>query len=91
LVLLPVSAILIRILVVSPDLIVMLLLVFALMILWFVGRVLRASSVIFDKVGLKVYTAGLILIVILVGFPLGFYEYNMSIFAFAEYFFNVLL
>ncbi len=91
LVLLPISSILIRILVVSPDLIVVLLVLFALMILWFVGRVLRASSVIFDKVGLKVYTAGLILIVILLGFPLGFYEYNMSIFAFAEYFFNVLL
>ncbi len=91
LVLLPISSILIRILVVSPDLIVVLLVVFALMTLWFVGRVLRASSVIFDKVGLKVYTAGLILIVILAGFPLGFYEYNMSIFAFAEYFFNVLL
>ncbi len=91
LVLLPISAILIRILVVSPDLIIALLLIFALMMLWFIGRVLRASSVIFDKVGLKVYTAGLILLVILVGFPLGFYEYNMSIFAFAEYFFNVLL
>ena len=89
--LLPVAIILTRILVFAPELVVVFLILYAVVLLWSIGRILRSTAVVFDLSSGKVYFVGLLIFLILIAVPVTIYQLNYSIFAYAEYFVEVLV
>lgn len=91
LLLLPVAIILFRILVVSPQSVVIFLGVGLIFLLWLIRRKLRSIAVVFDQPSIKVYFIGIFILIALIGVPLVIYQLNNSIFAYTQYFIDVLL
>ncbi len=90
-ILLPISIVLIRVLTVSPDLIVLFLLIFAITSIWTLVRLLKSISVVFDIPVLRSYLIGAIMLLIALGAPLGYTHIKFSFFAYSSYFYNILL
>ena len=91
LIMLPVAIVLVRLLVFEPSLNIFIFLLFAMILVWVLFRILRATAVVFDVPSLKSYLIGLVIIGFAAGIILVFYQYQYSIFAYAEYFTEVLL
>ncbi|MBE2189071.1 MAG: hypothetical protein KGZ71_06120 [Desulfobulbaceae bacterium] len=89
--LLPISIILIRILAMSPATIWIFILLYLFTSTWTIARLLRSTSILFDVQTHRVYFAGLILFVLIIGVPLVFYQINNSILAYAQYFIQIFL
>lgn len=90
-VLLPIAILLLRILVIQPATTVIFLALLFLIILWMLARLLKSISVVYDKRPRKVYVTGILIIAIVLAAVVGFYQLNYSIFAYSEYFFNVII
>ncbi len=91
LILLPIAILLVRLLELSSVFTIISIVLFVLMSLWVLMRLLKSSSVVFDKPSLQVYLIGLMLLLILVGVPLGIYQAKYSLFHYLDYFFQVIV
>jgi hypothetical protein len=89
--LLPVSVVLLRILVVSENSIGLFLILFIITQLWSLSRLLKASAVVFDKPAGRVYILGTLVLIIIAGIPLVYYQIKFSLFLYAQYFLDVLV
>lgn len=89
--LLPLSIILIRLLVFSPTLNIVVLIIMVLLYGWVLIRIMRSTSVVFDVPSLRVYLVGFLFIFISSGIVLSLYQFQYSIFAYAQYFMDVMM
>lgn len=90
-ILLPVSIVLIRLLVLSPGIIWFFLMIYIATSIWTIARLLKSISVVFDIPIIRSYLIGAAIIIIAIGAPLGYYQIKYSFFAYANYFWDVLL
>ncbi|MFP4369726.1 MAG: Yip1 family protein, partial [Candidatus Kapaibacterium sp.] len=88
---LPIGIVLIRVLVLSDALISIVLLLFGIICLWIFARLLKSNAVVFDKPPMKVYLTGVGVLAVVLGVITGIYQYQYSIFAYAEYFFKIMV
>ena len=91
LILLPFSIVLVRLLLISDAFAFIFSLMFIGLNIWVVLRLLKSSSVVFDLPTGQVYLIGFIILVLIIGIPLGIYELKYSIFSYLQYFFSVLV
>ena len=90
-ILLPLSIVLIRLLVVSPSIIWLVLILYIATSIWTVARLLKSISVVFDVPEMRSYIIGLVILLISIGAPMGYFQVKYSFFAYSTYFFNILL
>lgn len=91
LILLPIAIVLVRLLDISDAFAVVSVVIFMVISVWVIMRMLKSTSVVFDKPSSQVYMIGLILLLILVGVPLGIYQVRYSLFSYIDYFFQVIV
>ncbi len=91
LLLLPLGIILIRLLVFMPQSIWFIITAIALIKIWILFRILRSTAVVFDIPALRSYIVGFLFVLSLAIIVLSLYQYNVSIFSYLQYFFNVIL
>lgn len=89
--LLPVSIVLLRVLVISQSSIFIFLGLIAILKIWSLFRLLKSSAVVFDKTPTRVYLLGAAIIILLIVFPLGYYQIQYSLMLYAQYFMEVLI
>ncbi len=90
LLLLPVGIILVRLVELSEVFALLSLILFIVLTIWVIMRMLKASSVVFDRPSLQVYLIGLILLLLFIGIPVGIYQMKYSMFAYLKFFFDVI-
>ncbi len=91
LVLLPLSIVLVRLLVMVPELVTFFIILYLGLNVWVIARILRSTAVVFDKPAMNVYIIGTIFLVLMVGIPIGIYQIKYSIFAYFQYFTEVMI
>lgn len=89
--LLPISIVLIRGLVLMPAITPFIWILLIIVFVWVALRFFKSTAVVFDKPEFKVYIIGAMVLAILLGLPLAYYQYEYSIFSYTDYFFTVLI
>lgn len=83
--LLPLAIPLTRLLEINDIFAVIALIAFLIILIWVITRILKSASVVFDKSPAVAYIIGLLIIGLIIGIPIGFYQINHQFFAFASY------
>ena len=91
LILLPISIVLIRLLVFSESISWIILLIPVILDIWVLARILKATSVVYDVLHYKAYLIGIGFLAVVITTKLVIYQYEISIFAYMQYFKDVLL
>lgn len=89
--LLPIAIILIRVLMASPSLVSYLIIIAMGVKLWVLARIFRSTIVVFDRPNVQMLLVGLLVAIIVIGFPLAYYQINYSIIDYAVYILKVLV
>lgn len=89
--LLPLAIPLTRLLEINDTFALIAIIVFLVILIWVISRILKSASVVFDKSPAIAYFIGLVILGLIIGIPIGFYQINHQFFAFASYLFCAFL
>ena len=84
--LLPVGIILAKLIIISQFFMYAFFALLIFIFLWFILRVFKAVAIIFDKTFLQVYSFGFLFLVLVLFIPILYYESNLGLLPFIEYF-----
>lgn len=89
--LLPISIILNRILIMAPNLMFLVIILYFIILIWVLLRILRAIAVVFDVRPMNAYLTGFSFVAIIALILISFYQYKFSIISYFDYLFNILI
>jgi len=89
--LLPLAIPLTRLLEINDTFALIAIIVFLVILIWVISRILKSAYVVFDKSPAIAYFIGLVILGLIIGIPIGFYQINHQFFAFASYLFCAFL